>query len=563
MALPVQYPIAFDRLWANGYDEYFIGRRDFNMYGDSFQPTHASEAPILHHTLTANLSAWLRAVPEFDIPNEMRPDPHVSSSNETRVHTTDWDRAESAAQWLAARKASGTTKPFALSVGFIIPHPVYTTSAYWYNYGVNSSRITMPQHFDVGSQPWPLDYDSKSKNVTWWPMTYWTDDEQKLVRHVYSAMAAETDAIFGQVLDALNATGFVDNTVVVLWSDHGDMQMTHWSWYKETVLEGASRVPLIIAGPGIAEGKIVTRATSLLDVFPTVMDLSQTPYPTGDFAPDGFSLVPDLQEDGAEAAYTTQGTATHPDYVITQWHGDHGNTGQFAVRQGDFKYIYYSPLVPVGLTVGDAGRFPGGTFTQPDASKLPTARQAQPGQAYSVLFNITADRDEMVDVIESNGPLAQQLHSILLAELGDPDAIDAEAKAWDKCMWAKWRGDIGHGNLTKVMEVMGNPGNRFWWVWRADPDKYMGLLTTWERSHGGPNMSACVDPFHTDNDDGPSSWDDDTAAAEASWTFPDPLKHWPLRQEITVDPEAYRRPLDYSPGAAQRIAWAESAKLRA
>jgi hypothetical protein len=194
-------------------------------------------------------------------------------------------------------------------------------------------------------------------------------------------------------------------------------------------------------------------------------------------------------------------------------------------------------------------------------SKLPKASSAQPGQAYSVLFNVSADRDEMVDVSAANPAIAQQLHDILVKELGDMDAIDAEAKAWDKCMWSKWRGDVGQGNFSKVMDIMSNPGNRFWWVWRADPDKYMGMLTAWERSNGGPNMSACVDPFHTTDDDGPGHWDDDNTGHD-SWVFPDPMQHWPISQEITVDPEAYRRPLDHSDGAADRIAWAESATLR-
>jgi len=552
MALDVAYPIAFDRLWEQGYDEFFIGRRDFNQYGDSFQPKHALEAPLLHHSLTANLSAWLRAVPGLDIPNEIRPSPHVSEDNKTRVHEVDWKRAESAADWLHKRAASGSDKPFALSVGLIIPHPVYTTSRYWYDQGVNASRVSLPAHYDVGDQPWPLAYDSLSKNVTWWPMDYWTDDEQRLVRHTYAAMAAETDAIMGVVLDALRESGLGDDTVVLCWSDHGDMAMTHWSWYKESVLEGASRVPLIVAGPGVAAGRAVDRATSLLDLFPTMMDLAGAPHPSGAFQLDGHSLVPDLQpDDAASRLYSApEGAPAHPDYAITQWHGDHGNTGQFAVRQGDLKYIYYSPFVPSR------------SGTPSDAASLPLASNVTPGAAYSVLFNVTADRDEMVDLRAELPSDAQRLHAILLAELSDPDAIDAEAKAWDKCMWAKWRSDVGQGNASRVKEVMANPGNRFWWVWRADPEKWFGMIADWEAADGGPNMTACVDPFHTDDDDGPGAWHDDVVqapgAAGFGWRFPRPEEHWPLSSTITAGPEDYRAPHDHSAGAAERIAWAEA-----
>lgn len=129
--LSANYPIIMDRVAANGYDTLFIGRHDF-LSGS--------------HSLSANLSSWTRAVPDFAIPSEGRPKASISDSEEVRVHNGDWEKSDECVRWLHDRQQnkSASGNPFMLSCGFVIPHPGYHTSKYWYNKGVNHSAITIP-----------------------------------------------------------------------------------------------------------------------------------------------------------------------------------------------------------------------------------------------------------------------------------------------------------------------------------------------------------------------------------------------------------------------------------
>jgi choline-sulfatase len=86
-----------------------------------------------------------------------------------------------------------------------------------------------------------------------------------------------------------------DDTVVVFTSDHGDMCGEHGMWFKRTLREWSARVPLVVSGGGVAAGRRVAITCSLVDLFPTVMDLAGLQHPTGfTHTLDGASLAPFL-----------------------------------------------------------------------------------------------------------------------------------------------------------------------------------------------------------------------------------------------------------------------------
>ena len=95
----------------------------------------------------------------------------------------------------------------------------------------------------------------------------------------YLACISSADAMMGRVLDALEASLYADNTIVVLWSDHGYHHGEKGDWGKHTLWERTSNVPFIWAGPGVAEGKKTDVTVSLIDMYPTLGEMCGLPEP--------------------------------------------------------------------------------------------------------------------------------------------------------------------------------------------------------------------------------------------------------------------------------------------
>lgn len=111
--------------------------------------------------------------------------------------------------------------------------------------------------------------------------------------HGYLACVSYADAMLGRVLDAIAAGPNADNTIVILWSDHGYHHGEKFDWGKHTLWERTSNIPLIVAGPGIARGRKVEATTSLIDLFPTLTEIAGAE----DKQPrDGISLLPVLRD---------------------------------------------------------------------------------------------------------------------------------------------------------------------------------------------------------------------------------------------------------------------------
>jgi arylsulfatase A-like enzyme len=115
----------------------------------------------------------------------------------------------------------------------------------------------------------------------------------KTLRHGYYACVSFIDAQIGRVLDALEELGLRENTIVVLWSDHGFFLNDHAMWCKHALYSRAMRVPLIISAPGISRGAGSPALVELVDLFPTLCDLAGLPKP-GHL--EGSSMAPLLAQ---------------------------------------------------------------------------------------------------------------------------------------------------------------------------------------------------------------------------------------------------------------------------
>lgn len=141
----------------------------------------------------------------------------------------------------------------------------------------------------------------------------------------YAAGATFADAQLGRILDALDASPRRANTIIVVWSDHGYHLGEKDHWTKFVLWEKATRVPLMIVAPGVTTpGTVCDRPVSLLDLYPTLIDLCGLPR-RADL--DGESLVPLLRDPTAERVNPV---------VTTEGRGNH------AVRSDRWRLIHYA-----------------------------------------------------------------------------------------------------------------------------------------------------------------------------------------------------------------------------
>jgi arylsulfatase A-like enzyme len=149
------------------------------------------------------------------------------------------------------------------------------------------------------------------------------DQWHNLVRS-YLASISFVDSQVGRVLDALEASGHADNTIVVLWSDHGWHLGEKLITGKNTLWDRSTRVPLIFAGPGVGQGAVSNRPAELIDMYPTLLELANLPA-NGKL--EGHSLVPQLRDANAPREWPA---------ITTHNHDNHG------VRSERWRYIRYA-----------------------------------------------------------------------------------------------------------------------------------------------------------------------------------------------------------------------------
>jgi arylsulfatase A-like enzyme len=143
--------------------------------------------------------------------------------------------------------------------------------------------------------------------------------------HGYLACISYADAMLGRVLDAIESGPNADNTIVVLWSDHGYHHGEKYDWGKHTLWERTSNIPFMWAGPGITKGGNVDATVSLMDMFPTLTDLCEV---SDEQSRDGISLVPVLKNPAV---------AKDRDILLPGM-----KPGEYAMMNEDWRYIRYA-----------------------------------------------------------------------------------------------------------------------------------------------------------------------------------------------------------------------------
>ena len=228
---------------------------------------------------------------------------------------------------------SQDTRPFCLFVSFTHPHdPFAVPGEYWDRYehdqvGLPTVPPLAPEQMDPHSR--------RVHHVCDLGRYRQTEERVRNARHAYYGAISYVDDKVGQILHALEATGFSQDTVVLFTSDHGEMLGERGLWYKMSFFEWAARVPLIVWAPGrFAPGRVAGHV-SLVDILPTLVELGAGGGAAPDLADvvDGQSLVPLLQGEEAGRQHTALGEILCEGAIAPC----------FMIRRGRYKYIYSEP----------------------------------------------------------------------------------------------------------------------------------------------------------------------------------------------------------------------------
>ncbi|MCW5978253.1 MAG: sulfatase [Bryobacteraceae bacterium] len=232
----------------------------------------------------------------------------------------DWKVSSWAAEFLGKKH----DRPFFLAAGIFRPHiPWFVPRKYFEMYPLDEVVVPTIKEDDLADLPpaaWKMALNEFSRH----DLLVATGNFKKAVQ-AYLACISFADAMAGRILDALEKSEYRDNTIVMLWSDHGYHLGEKWHWHKQALWDRATHVPFMVAAPGVTKaGSRTTQPVSLLHVYPTLADLAGLPPPDG---VDGVSLRPLLEDPNR---------AWEQPALITFLRGNH------ALRSERWSYIRYA-----------------------------------------------------------------------------------------------------------------------------------------------------------------------------------------------------------------------------
>ncbi len=205
--------------------------------------------------------------------------------------------ADHAIERLRAAKAK-PDEPFFLAVGFVKPHlPFVAPKKYWDLYDRASFKLPEVRTAPDGAPTYAPQFGGELRQYSDVPDTGpLTDDLQRKLIHGYYAATSYMDAQLGRVLTELDKLGLAQNTIIVVWGDHGWHLGDHGIWCKHTNYEQATRIPLLVVAPGAKSGARSGSLVETVDIYPTLCELAGLPAPAG---LDGRSFAATLRDPAA------------------------------------------------------------------------------------------------------------------------------------------------------------------------------------------------------------------------------------------------------------------------
>ena len=283
--------------------------------------------------------------------------------------------ADAACRWIAG--AADDPRPWCLFVGFVAPHfPLVVPQAYLDRFP--PERIPLPKRV-AARHPWIEAMDRYTRVEHGW-----SDNDRIEAVRLYLGLCAFLDEQVGRILEALEASGQTDRTLVAYTSDHGDNVGARGLWGKSTLYQESAGVPLVLAGPGVARGRVEEAPATLVDLHPTLLD--------------AFGLAPRTGLPGRSLLRPSE--PLRP--AFSEYHAIGAESAAFMVRSGRWKYHHYVGFPPE-------------------------------------LFDLEADPEELDDV-SARHPSVLAEHEAMLRAICDPEAVDRRAKADQAALVEKFGG---------------------------------------------------------------------------------------------------------------------------
>jgi arylsulfatase A-like enzyme len=180
------------------------------------------------------------------------------------------------------RELKSKKEPFFLAVGFAKPHlPFVSPKRYWDMYDAAKIPMAANPYRPKDAPEFALTNSGELRNYPGMPREGAIPPElARTLKHGYYAAVSYMDAQVGKVLDELDRQGLSENTVIVLWGDHGWKLGEHGEWCKHSNVENDTNAPLLMAAPGMkAAGKHSRALVEFVDIFPTLAELAGLPLP--------------------------------------------------------------------------------------------------------------------------------------------------------------------------------------------------------------------------------------------------------------------------------------------
>lgn len=250
----------------------------------------------------------------------------------------DFQIRDRAVEYLHARareQAEGNTaQPFVLFVSLVMPHfPLISPQEFYDAY----ASLSLEELTETLQAP-TVDHPVLLELQQYMSYDQYFDDESRVrALRAYLGMVSTIDAIVGDIVSVVRGSALNDNTSMAYTSDHGDNLGNRGLWGKSVMYEDSVAVPLILAGPGVPQGDVCKTPVSLVDFYPTVLDV----LGIDDSADDSANTRP-----GQSLKQLAQAPDDTDRAVFSEYHAAGSCTGMFMLRRGAFKLIAYPGFAP-------------------------------------------------------------------------------------------------------------------------------------------------------------------------------------------------------------------------